>query len=203
MAFNQLVDAAIVGAINTALWVLIVARLLERRRKLSAAVGPTDSITAPRADVVMLFVSVSLAFYYLVFGAWLIGPQFSDPYLFDPAPWSAVVGIVVAVASLALVTWAYRVFGSWRLLARIDADHELITEGPFTLIRHPIYTGIVGAYISTFFVVPTIGFLIAVMLIMVSHDVRARVEEGVLTKAFGARYSAYLGHTKRFIPGLY
>jgi len=203
MAFNQLVDAAIVGAINTALWVLIVARLLERRRKVSAAAVPTDSITAPRADAVMLFVAVSLAFYYLVFAAWLISPQFSGPYLFDPASSSAVVGIVVAVASLALVTWAYRVFGSWRLLARIDVDHELITEGPFTLIRHPIYTGIVGAYISTFFVVPTIGFLIAVVLIMVSHDVRARVEEGVLTNAFGTRYSAYLGHTKRFIPGLY
>lgn len=203
MAFNQLADAAIVGSINTVLWVLIVARLIERRRKLPAAAVSSDSITAPRADAVLLFVSAALAFYYLVFGAWMIRPQFSGRYLFEPAPWSAVVGIIVAVASLGLVAWAYRVFGSWRLLAQIDADHELITDGPFTLIRHPVYTGIVGAYVGTFFVVPTIGFLIAVLLIALTHDIRARVEEGVLTTAFGSRYSTYIGRTNRFIPGVY
>ena len=102
-----------------------------------------------------------------------------------------------------LVAWAYRVFGSWRLLAQIDADHELMTDGPFRYVRHPIYTGIVGAYLGTLFVVPTAGCLIAVLLIMVSHDIRGRVEEGVLTEAFGNRYSVYVDRTKRFVPGLY
>lgn len=203
MAVSVLADAAIVGSINTALWVLIVARLLERRRTIPADADSSDGITAPRANAVLLFVSVSLAVYYLVFAAWMIRPHLSGPYLFDPTPWSAVVGIIGAAVSLGLVVWAYRVFGSWRLLARIDPDHELITDGPFALIRHPIYTGIVGAYLSTFLVVPTVGFLIAVLLIALSHDVRARVEEGVLTEAFGTRYSTYRGDTKRFIPGLY
>ncbi|GAY15799.1 isoprenylcysteine carboxylmethyltransferase family protein [Mycobacterium sp. shizuoka-1] len=203
MAFNQLVDAAIVGSINTVLWVLIVARLIQRRRKMPLDAVSSDSITAPRAEEALLFVSFSLALYYLVFATWMIRPPLSGPHLFDPAPWSAVVGVTGAAASLGLVAWAYRVFGSWRLLARVDANHELITDGPFALIRHPIYTGIVGAYVSTLLVVPTIGFLIAVLLIALSHDVRARVEERVLTEAFGSRYSTYLGDTKRFIPGLY
>lgn len=200
MAFDRGIDAAIVGAVSIVLWTMILLRLFAGRRH---APEETPSVVAPHANTVLRFVSLSLAVYYLVYVVWLIRPGASGPYLFDPAPWSAVIGLVLAAASLALIGWTFVVFGSWRLLAQIDEDHVLVTDGPFGLMRHPIYTGIVGAYISTLFIVPTVGFLIAVLLIAISHDVRARVEEGVLVAAFGDRYTSYLDHTKRFVPGVY
>ncbi|MGW0250938.1 methyltransferase family protein [Nocardia goodfellowii] len=199
MAFSRPLDIAIVGAINAVLLLVIFGRILVgvRSRSPEPADGPR------RADPVVVWVIVAMALYYAVFAAWIVRPGLAGPLLVDPRPWSAISGIVLATASTALIVWTFLVFGSWRLRAEIDADHELMTGGPFALIRHPIYTGVIGAYASTLLVVPRAGFLAAVLLIVVTHDVRARTEEGVLRKAFGQRYTTYSDHTKRFVPALY
>ncbi|WP_067538441.1 methyltransferase family protein [Nocardia crassostreae] len=204
MAFSRLVDIGIVGAINSSLLLVILVRMVVgRRTRPPARTDSAGTVTAPRADAVLVAATASMVIYYLVFGAWVIRPSLAGPYLADPRPWSASVGIVLALLSTALIVWAFTVFASWRLRAEIDENHELMTEGPFGLVRHPIYTGLVGVYASTLFVVPTVGFLIAVVLIAVVHDYRARTEEGVLRSVFGNRYTSYIGHTKRFVPGVY
>ncbi|MEU8894908.1 isoprenylcysteine carboxylmethyltransferase family protein [Nocardia sp. NPDC048505] len=199
MAFNRPLDIAIVGAINAVLLLVIFGRILigVRSRSPESAAGPR------RADPVVVWVIVTMALYYAVFAAWIVRPGLAGPLLVDPGPWSALAGIALAVASTALIVWTFLVFGSWRLRADIDEDHELMTGGPFALVRHPIYTGVIGAYASTLLVVPRAGFLVAVLLIVVAHDVRARTEEGVLRAAFGRRYTAYIDHTKRFVPAVY
>lgn len=202
MAFDHSIDIGIVGAINSALLLAIFGRMLIGFR---ARPPDTESAvaTARRADAAVGSVIVTMVIYYAVYAAWVIRPSFAGPLIVDPAPWSAILGIVLAVASIALIVWTFTVFRSWRLRAEIDEGHELMTGGPFALVRHPIYTGLVGTYASTLLIVPRVGFLVAVLLIAVAHDWRARLEEGVLRTAFGERYSTYMDRTKRFIPAIY
>jgi protein-S-isoprenylcysteine O-methyltransferase Ste14 len=163
--------------------------------------GP--GVVAERADAVIRLVAVTQLAYYLVALAWLIEPRLAGPPLLDPAPGLALAGVAVAVLSLALMAWAFRVFGSWRVRAQIDAGHELVTSGPYALMRHPIYTGVIGVYLSTLLVVPRVGFLVTGLLIAWSFDARARAEEQALIVAFGGRYARYMGRTKRLVPRLY
>ncbi|NNH71357.1 isoprenylcysteine carboxylmethyltransferase family protein [Nocardia uniformis] len=203
MAFNRSIDIGIVGAIHSVLLLVIFGRMLIGLRTRPPARVESAVTTAPRADAAVASAIIAMVVYYAVFTAWVVRPSLAGPLIIDPAPWSAISGIVLAVASIALIVWTFMVFGSWRLRAEIDSDHELMTGGPFTLIRHPIYTGVIGTFASTLLVVPRVGFIVAVLLIVVAHDWRARTEEGVLRTAFGDRYSIYIGHTKRFFPVIY
>jgi protein-S-isoprenylcysteine O-methyltransferase Ste14 len=202
VAFNHAIDIAIVSAIQAVLLLVLFGRILIGFRTRPSA--PAESAVAtPRADAVVGSVIITMAIYYAVFAAWVVRPSLAGPHIVDLGSWFAILGIVLALASIALIVWTFIVFGSWRLRAEIDEDHELMTGGPFTLIRHPIYTGVMGTYASTLLVVPRVGFLVAVLLIALAHDWRARTEEGVLRTAFGDRYSTYIGRTKRFIPVIY
>ncbi len=104
-------------------------------------------------------------------------------------------------------TWAMvrvmMVFRSWRLRAALRADHQLCTEGPFAVVRHPIYTALDVVGVASLLMVPnglTLGGLVLNVLV---GDIRARAEERLLLAAFGDRYAAYMARTRRCIPGLY
>jgi protein-S-isoprenylcysteine O-methyltransferase Ste14 len=106
-------------------------------------------------------------------------------------------------AGAALISSALMHFRSWRLRARLDQGHELATEGPFRLMRHPIYMGLNLLALGTAIWIPTVVEWIALVLMFIGGDVRARSEEAILTQAFGAAYTDYCARTKRFIPLVY
>ncbi len=124
----------------------------------------------------------------------------TDRYLFLPL---APLGALVILSGAALMCWAMSYFRSWRLHAKIDTGHELATGGPFAWLRHPIYAGIDLLAIGTVLWLPTQTEMLAVLLLIIGSDLRARAEEIVLVKAFGETYTTYMARTKRFIPGLY
>ncbi|WP_229854323.1 methyltransferase family protein [Streptomyces filipinensis] len=57
-------------------------------------------------------------------------------------PGPALPGVLLSVASTTLLLWARRVLGTmWAGVPTVREHHELRTEGPYRLVRHPIYTG--------------------------------------------------------------
>ena len=114
---------------------------------------------------------------------------------------------LVAVPIMLGSTWAMIrvmiVFRSWRLRAVLTEAHELCTEGPFSVVRHPIYTGLVGVAVATMLVAPNGATAAGFVLNLLVGDRRARAEERLLLAAFGERYAAYMARTKRFLPGVY
>ncbi len=118
-------------------------------------------------------------------------------------PGQRVVGMCVIAVGAALSAWALMHFRSWRLRAKLDQGHELATEGPFRLMRHPIYTALNLLALGTAIWVPTPVEWVALVLMFIGGDLRARSEEAILTQAFGARYTDYCARTKRFIPLVY
>jgi protein-S-isoprenylcysteine O-methyltransferase Ste14 len=172
-------------------------RLLSRRaRPAPAAAAPATTARFSRG--VLGIHAFAMFVLYLGVGAVVSGR--SVRFLFAPQP---VAGALVMLAAAGLAVWTLAVFGSWRLRARIEADHELSTNGPFRFVRNPIYLGMIVLALGTFLWMPNGVVLAGLLLVILASDLRARAEEKVLLAAFGDCYREYAARVKRFVPGVY
>ena len=114
----------------------------------------------------------------------------------------AVIGTVVFVSGLALAIWARVILGrNWGMPTTQRAEPELITAGPYAMVRHPIYTGILLGVIGTGLTIDAIALVIAA-IIGAYFVWAARVEERNLIASFPGTYPAYRARTKMLIPFL-
>jgi protein-S-isoprenylcysteine O-methyltransferase Ste14 len=114
-----------------------------------------------------------------------------------------IVGSIVIAGGAALVAWALVYFRSWRFRAKLEKGHQLAIGGPFRTLRHPIYMGLNLLALGTAFWVPTTLVWVALVLMALGSDLRARGEEDLLKRAFGPPYREYMARTRRFVPGIY
>lgn len=134
--------------------------------------------------------------------AWLVpGPVWAPVTVHST--WLAVVGAVVLVASLAFALWARLRLGTmWNSAPTIKAGHELRTDGPYALTRHPIYTGLLGMLAGTVLVGGLGSGLVIVVLVAVPLALKIRTEERMLTAQFPEAYPAYRAAVPALVPGL-
>jgi protein-S-isoprenylcysteine O-methyltransferase Ste14 len=118
------------------------------------------------------------------------------------SPVLGAVGAVVFAAGLAVAVWARVHLGrNWGMPMTERAEPELITSGPYRLVRHPIYTGLILALVGTALATNLIG-LIVFLIPAAYFYFSATVEERNLTATFPQQYPAYQQHTKKLIPFL-
>ncbi|HST36341.1 MAG TPA: isoprenylcysteine carboxylmethyltransferase family protein [Allosphingosinicella sp.] len=123
------------------------------------------------------------------------------------SPGALAVGAAVALlmlASVALFWAASRAMGAnWSVVARMREGHELVTQGIFARLRHPIYTGM-GAFLIALAIAfgHPASLLVTAPLFALGTAIRIREEEKLLRVEFGAAYDAYAARVKRFVPGL-
>ena len=159
-----------------------------------------DAIAADPQAVRFIALHVGAFFvFYCGLGQAVFGSR-GPRLLFTPHP---LLGAALIVAGAAILAWALLVFRSWRLLARIEAGHQLCTTGPFRLVRHPIYLSLDLLALGTFLWMPAPLVLLGAILIAVSGDLRARGEERLLARVFGQAYRDYQGRVPRTLPGVY
>ncbi len=115
---------------------------------------------------------------------------------------AAVITLLVVVSSLAMVVRAVQVLGKqWSLAARLVKGHELIVDGPYRLVRHPIYTGMIGMLIASGLAISRWWAIIAGLVIFgVGTAIRVRVEERLLRGQFGEQYEAYSKRVPAILP---
>ena len=114
-----------------------------------------------------------------------------------------LVGAAVIGLAALLVMWTLVSFRSWRVRAKIEPGHQLATDGPFRLVRHPIYLGVDLMVLGTALWIPARLVWLGLLLVAVGGDLRARAEEALLEKTFGERYQEYRSRTYRFVPWVY
>ncbi len=115
-------------------------------------------------------------------------------------PWRAGLGLVLFALGLGFAIWARMHIGrNWGTPMTQKDEPELVTSGPYHLVRHPIYSGILVAGVGTA-VALSWRWLIAVALAGVYFLYSATVEERYLTEQFPDTYPAYKRSTKMLVP---
>lgn len=102
---------------------------------------------------------------------------------------------------VAFAIWA-RVFlgGNWSSAVTIKADHELVRNGPYALVRHPIYSGTLLALLGTSIVFHAMRGLLAFGVAFLALRIKSRREEVFMMQEFGAEYVGYMKTVKALIP---
>lgn len=118
---------------------------------------------------------------------------------------TSCIGVALLLSGLLLRWWSIIHLGRFFTVdVVIAADHRVVDSGPYRLIRHPSYTGVLliiagvalcfGNFASALvLIVPNLALLMQ----------RMRIEEAALSQGLGEPYRTYMSRTKRLIPGIY
>ena len=117
----------------------------------------------------------------------------------------ASVGVVLFFAGLTVRWWAIIVLGRFFTVdVTIEKDHELVERGPFRIVRHPSYTGVLLAFVGLALSLGNWAALLGILIPIGAAFVhRMNVEEDALSRALGLRYAEYMKRTKRLLPFIY
>jgi protein-S-isoprenylcysteine O-methyltransferase Ste14 len=118
-------------------------------------------------------------------------------------PWRAGIGLVLFALGLGFAIWARIHIGrNWGSPMTEKDDPELVVSGPYHLVRHPIYSGILVAGLGTAVALSWV-WLIPVALAGTYFIYSASVEERYMTEQFPDTYPAYKRSTKMLVPFLF
>lgn len=115
-----------------------------------------------------------------------------------------MLGVGLSLYGLAMLPWTMRTLGDFAAPGpAVLRDHKLITSGPFRLVRHPGYSGILAIFLGT-----ALGMLNWILLalwplVAAGTYLTSSAEEGLLRAKFGTVYEDYARQTNRFIPGIW
>ena len=148
----------------------------------------------------LLYLAAMLAFIYVI-----IHLRRLDMRLLPYNIITQVVGMVLCAAGIAIAIWARRVLGgNWSGIVTLKQDHVLIRHGPYRLVRHPIYSGIIlaaaGSFVAT---LPTIQGLICMVYLIVGFRLKSLFEEQLLARQFPQDYPRYKREVRALIPFVY
>ncbi len=116
------------------------------------------------------------------------------------APALQAVGVVLFLAGLSTAVWARVNLGrNWGMPMTRKEEPELVTSGPYRLVRHPIYTGILAGMLGTA-LATYLYWLIAFAVMGVYFVYSAKVEERLMAASFPSTYPGYRARTKMLVP---
>ena len=113
------------------------------------------------------------------------------------------LGAAVTIAGLLFAVWAREHLGSnWSRSVTIKQGHELITTGPYAVVLHPIYTGILISFLGMAIAISQVrGFIVSV-LIFLAFRIKLCMEEQWMRSQFGEAYATYARQTAALVPYL-
>jgi protein-S-isoprenylcysteine O-methyltransferase Ste14 len=112
-------------------------------------------------------------------------------------------GLALAILGCGFAIWARLTLGSnWSGLPNVKREHELIVKGPYRLVRHPIYSGLLLALAGTAMASDKSFWTLTLVLIAGSYAVKMRQEEQLMMQTFPDDYPSYRRRVKALIPGV-
>jgi protein-S-isoprenylcysteine O-methyltransferase Ste14 len=116
-----------------------------------------------------------------------------------------VLTIAIGFASIWFCYAAVRTLGKqWALVARIIEGHELIMQGPYGVVRNPIYLGMFGLLVQVGLTLSYWRALAAAIVIfLIGTQIRIHTEEKILRDAFGAKFKEYASRIPAFFPRIF
>lgn len=151
-----------------------------------------ESVVSEAAHQLPLIVALVMLWpWRLPFG--LLGGQ-----ILPPLHWA---GVALTASGMLFMVWARISIGTnWSGRVTIKQEHELIDRGPYGVVRHPIYTGLLAAYVFTGLTWGDWRGLVAVLIALAALWRKLRLEESFLTEQFGDAYRDYRKRTWALMP---
>jgi protein-S-isoprenylcysteine O-methyltransferase Ste14 len=166
------------------------------------AAKPTEQIEPRALRLLAYWLPLGIAFWLLGPGEWFGHGVLREQFVPHALPVYAV-GAALCLAGAALAIWSRWLLGSnWSSVVALKQDHELVEAGPYRLVRHPIYSGLLLLFIGNALLVGDWRGVLAVAIVAASFWRKLRLEETWLSRRFGPRYRDYMGRTRALVPGL-
>jgi protein-S-isoprenylcysteine O-methyltransferase Ste14 len=193
----SLLAAKIIWALGCVAW-YVIRYPHERRARRTAVVQRRDRVR-DTALMVISFTGLGLVpLIYVLTGQ----PAFAD-YPFRPA--QAWLGTLVMAAAMVLFYRTHRDLGrAWSVTLEVRDRHALVTRGIYERLRHPMYAAFWLLALAQALLLPNwIAGLSGLTGFGTLFFARVGREERMMLETFGDEYRAYMGRTKRVIPGIY
>lgn len=169
------------------------------RREAGRAIGLKGSwLRSP-----WFYLGSSAFFFAIAYFGWKPLPMVIPPFVRN---WMLVLGSIMYFPGMCFLLWARLTLGknyfvSTGFGAQLFKEHQLITSGPYALVRHPMYAGLILAALGSlliYFTWTTLYFACFAPLMLF----RARREEAALSAEFGDKWTDYCKSVPAFIPQL-
>lgn len=114
------------------------------------------------------------------------------------------IGVLLAVTGIVLTFMAQLAMGDeWRIGVDPEERTRLVTDGPFRLVRNPIYSAMFPAVLGLVLMVPSAVAIAALLALAIGLELQVRlVEEPYLLRTHGEEYAGYAARVGRFVPGV-
>ena len=145
--------------------------------------------------VVMFFLLLGWLALYAINPTWMgvLSAPFPD--------WLRWAGFALGLASLGFWSWTQVALGKeWSPQLQLREEHHLVTTGPYSRIRHPLYTAMLGYGTSLALVTANWVFIVLAVAVIAGSIARVPKEEQMMIEEFGEEYKAYMQRTGRFFP---
>ncbi len=110
-------------------------------------------------------------------------------------------GVWLVACGLGFSAWARHHLGrNWSGVVTLKEDHELIQTGPYRLVRHPIYMGVLLALVGSTLAHGELRGVLGVAMVAVAMVRKLRIEERFMQERFNDEYDLYKRHTAALIP---
>jgi protein-S-isoprenylcysteine O-methyltransferase Ste14 len=176
------------------LWLAWLAYWLAAARN----VKPARRRESPASRLLTIVLTIPAAVLLAVRGPWL--PWLSARFLPDTMI-VYLLGLLMVVAGLAFAIWARAHLGrNWSGTVTVKENHELIRSGPYAIVRHPIYTGLLLAVLGTAIVFGEWRGLLAFCFLTIALLLKLQREERFMEESFPDTYPSYCAQVPALIP---
>jgi protein-S-isoprenylcysteine O-methyltransferase Ste14 len=117
------------------------------------------------------------------------------------APWVRVLGLAILFGCTVFTLWARLVLGTmWSSDPIVKQGHELRTDGPYGITRHPIYTGMLGMLLGTVLLAGVGQQILILPIGLVLFEIKISIEEPLMSATFPKEYRRYRQQVPQLIP---
>jgi protein-S-isoprenylcysteine O-methyltransferase Ste14 len=117
---------------------------------------------------------------------------------------TAAIGLGTQLAATLFYFWSRTYLGRlWSGQITIMQGHHLVETGPYRLLRHPLYTGVIGMFVGTAIVSGQYHALLGIAMCIIAYARKIPMEEAALRAEFGEAFEEYRRKRWAFIPWVY
>ncbi len=111
------------------------------------------------------------------------------------------IGFLAAILGMLVTSWSRITLGRyWSDKVILQSEHQLIRTGPYSCMRHPLYSGVLLAVLGTALVVGEMRALLSFTILLINYIVKAKREERILAERFGPEFTAHAGRSGFLLP---